>query len=174
MIANRPRAKGPAGLPRCDRRRCADFAPCWCGACRISKLEFRFRAQRRETASVRVAHPPYLPQNPARIVSGRAFQRFLHSSARKRRMHVNRSCLGIVNPTFPQQIHLKGFTMKKILVAVLSLAIGAAAFAQSGAPAPAAQTATASPEAASAAVAKHKAKHKARKAAKAAKAASAM
>ena len=62
--------------------------------------------------------------------------------------------------------------MKKILAAVLSLAIGATAFAQ-GTPAPAAQTATASPDVASSAVAKRAAKKKAKKAKKAAKAASA-
>lgn len=64
--------------------------------------------------------------------------------------------------------------MKKILIAALMLAIGATAFAQSGAPAATAQTADASPAVAASAVAKHKAKHKAKKAAKAAaKAASA-
>jgi Tfp pilus assembly protein PilV len=88
-------------------------------------------------------------------------------------MHVNHSCLAFVNPTLTTPFTSEGFTMNKILIAVLSLAIGATAFAQSGAPAPAAQTATASPEAASAAVAKHAAKKKAKKAHKAAKAASA-
>jgi hypothetical protein len=63
--------------------------------------------------------------------------------------------------------------MKKILIASLMLAIGATAFAQSGAPAPAGQTADASPAVAASAVAKKQAKHKAKKAAKAAKAASA-
>jgi len=64
--------------------------------------------------------------------------------------------------------------MKKLLIAVLSLAIGTAAFAQSGAPAPAGQTATASPDVAASAVEKKAAKKKAKKAKKAAaKAASA-
>ena len=71
-------------------------------------------------------------------------------------MHVNRSCASFVNSTFPTQIHLQKVpVMKKILIAVLSLAIGATAFAQgSGAPAPAGQTATASPDVAASAVAK--------------------
>jgi hypothetical protein len=92
--------------------------------------------------------------------------------------HVNRSCEGCVDPTCPAHLwrpaattQLKGFTMKKILIAVLSLAIGTAALAQ--APAPAAQTATASPDVAASAVAKKKAKRAAKKAAKKAKAASA-
>ena len=63
--------------------------------------------------------------------------------------------------------------MKKILIAVLSLVIGATAFVQSGAPVPAVQTATASPDTAASAVAKKKAKRAAKKAAKKAKAASA-
>ena len=62
--------------------------------------------------------------------------------------------------------------MKKILIAVLSFALGGVAFAQ-GTPAPAAQTATASPDVAASAVAKKKAKRAAKKAAKKAKAASA-
>jgi len=111
---------------------------------------------------------PKIPPAPFSVERPRVFFILVKE---KEGLHVNRSCPGHVVPTYPASIHFsKGFTMKKILAAVLSLAT-AAAFAQ--APAPAAQTATASPDVAASAVAKKKAKRAAKKAAKKAKAASA-